>query len=162
VAQFLDRWLTVIVTGTVAAGTSDDYAHTVRLHLKPALGRKRLSQHTVADVDALWGAKRSDGYKPNSVRIMRAVLRKALAQAEREGLISRNVAALSQAPRIAQPEGGPYQLSRRSRSSTRLGVTGSRRRTSSCSPTDSAGANCSVSPGTTSTPAPTLSPYGRP
>ncbi|MHB1511296.1 MAG: tyrosine-type recombinase/integrase [Acidimicrobiales bacterium] len=36
---------------------------------------------------------------------MRAVLRKALAQAEREGLVSKNVAALSQAPRLSQPEG---------------------------------------------------------
>jgi integrase len=105
VAQFLDRWLRVNISGSVAGSTMDDYAHTVRLHLEPGLGRKKLSQLTVAEVDTLWAAKREAGYKPNSIRIMRAVLRKALAQAEREGLVSRNVAALSQPARLSQPEG---------------------------------------------------------
>lgn len=105
VAQFLARWLKVNVPGTVSGSTLDDYGHTVRLHLEPTLGRKRLSQLSVSDVDAVWSAKREAGYKPNSVRIMRAVLRRALGQAEREGLVQRNVAAISQPPRIAQPEG---------------------------------------------------------
>ena len=105
VSQFLDRWLRINVPGSVTGGTLDDYAHTVRLHLEPTLGRKKLSRLTLAEVDALWAKKREAGYKPNSIRIMRAVLRKALAQAEREGLVSKNVAALSQAPRLSQPEG---------------------------------------------------------
>lgn len=105
VGQFLARWLSVNAPGTVSGSTLDDYSHTVRLHLEPTLGRKRLSQLTVADVDAVWAAKREAGYKPNSVRIMRAVLRRALGQAEREGLVQRNVAAISQPPRVSQPEG---------------------------------------------------------
>lgn len=105
IAQFLDRWHRVNLAGTVAESTRDDYADTVRLHLEPALGRRKLSQLTVAEVDAVWAAKRKAGYKPNTIRIMRAVLRKALAQAEREGLVRRNVAALSQPARLSQPEG---------------------------------------------------------
>jgi integrase len=105
VGAFLGRWAEANLPGTVTGTTLDDYRHTVRLHLSPALGRKRLANLTVRDVDQLWAAKRAAGYKPNSVRIMRAVLRRALAQAEREGLVSRNVAALSQPPRVAQPEG---------------------------------------------------------
>lgn len=105
VGAFLDRWLRHNLPGHVADSTLDDYADMVRLHLAPALGRKVLSKLTVADVDALWAAKREQGYSPNSIRIMRAVLRKALGQAEREGLVARNVAALSTPPRIGQPEG---------------------------------------------------------
>lgn len=105
VAQFLHRWLGVNLPGSVAESTTEDYADTVRLHLEPALGRRKLSQLTVAEVDAVWAAKRKAGYKPNTIRIMRAVLRKALAQAEREGLVTRNVAALSQPARLSQPEG---------------------------------------------------------
>ena len=75
VGQFLARWLAVNAPGSVSGSTLDDHSHTIRLHLEPTLGRKRLSQLTVADVDALWAAKREAGYKPNSVRIMRAVLR---------------------------------------------------------------------------------------
>jgi integrase len=105
VGQFLDRWVKVNLPGNVSGTTLDDYSHTVRLHLAPALGHKRLAGLTVTDVDGLLGTKREAGYKPNSIRIMRAVLRRALGQAEREGLIARNVAALSQPPRLAQSDG---------------------------------------------------------
>jgi len=87
----------------VAESTEDDYVDTVRLHLIPALGRKRLAKLTVADLDRLWKAKRDVGYSSNSVRIMRTVLRRALGQAVREGIVGRNVASLSAAH---QGEGG--------------------------------------------------------
>lgn len=64
-----------------------------------------LTKLSVADVNALWASKRAAGYKPNSIRIMRTVLRSALHQAEREALLVRNVAALSDPPRLGQPDG---------------------------------------------------------
>jgi integrase len=69
------------------------------------LGRKVLRKLTVSDVDRLLAWKRSAGYSANTVRIIRAVLRCALRQAEREGLVSRNAAALSTAPRVRTDEG---------------------------------------------------------
>jgi hypothetical protein len=105
VSDFLYRWLSVNLPGHLAPSTLDDYADTVRLHLRPALGRKKLTKLTVSDCDSLWKAKRDQGYSTNSVRIMRTVLRTALGQAEREGLVVRNVAALSAAPRVVAKEG---------------------------------------------------------
>jgi integrase len=105
VGAFLDRWLTVNVPGTVAESTEDDYRDTVRLHLSPGLGSKRLTKLTVVDLDKLWKAKRDAGYSTNSVRLMRTILRRALGQAEREGIIARNVAALSAPPRVRAREG---------------------------------------------------------
>jgi integrase len=102
---FLTRWLTDNVPGTVAQSTEDDYNDTVRLHLIPALGQKRLNRLSVAELDKLWRLKRAAGYSTNSVRIMRTVLRRALGQAEREGIIARNVAALSAPPRVRAKEG---------------------------------------------------------
>lgn len=104
-AAYLERWVALSLPGQLADSTLDDYADTVRLHLAPALGRRLLSKVTVADVDALWAVKREAGYSANSIRIMRAVLRKALGQAERESLVVRNVAALSAAPRLRGTEG---------------------------------------------------------
>jgi len=60
---------------------------------------------TVAELDRLWKAKRDAGYSSNSVRIMRTVLRRALGQAVREGIVARNVAGLSAAPRIRAKDG---------------------------------------------------------
>jgi hypothetical protein len=64
-----------------------------RARRAPGRGRAQRSR-----LDKLWRAKRG-GYSANSVRIMRTVLR-ALSQAEREGIIARNVAALSVPPRV--------------------------------------------------------------
>ena len=105
VRAFLDRWLTVNLPGSVAESTEDDYVDTVRLHLVPALGRKPLAKLAVADLDRLWKAKRDAGYSSNSVPIMRTVLRRALGQAVREGIVARNVAGLSAAPRIRAKDG---------------------------------------------------------
>lgn len=102
---FLERWVTTTLQGQVSDRTLDSYADTVRLHLMPTIGRKTLRRLTVADVDRLLVWKREAGYSANTVRIIRAVLRRGLRQAEREGLISRNVAALSAAPRVRGDEG---------------------------------------------------------
>jgi integrase len=104
VASFLDRWVEEL-PGRVAPSTASDYADTVRLHLKPGLGSKPLTKLSVSEVNALWSVKREAGYSPNSIRIMRTVLRAALRQAEREGLLVRNVAGLSDPPRVGPPEG---------------------------------------------------------
>ncbi|MHB1511297.1 MAG: hypothetical protein ACYCST_14120 [Acidimicrobiales bacterium] len=66
VSQFLERWLRINVPGSVAGGTLDDYAHTVRLHLEPTLGRKKLARLTLAEVDALWAKKREAGTSPTA------------------------------------------------------------------------------------------------
>ncbi|MGL5857882.1 MAG: tyrosine-type recombinase/integrase [Angustibacter sp.] len=105
VEQFLRRWLTVSLPGHVEDSTLDGYADTARLHLVPTLGRRPLNRLGVAELDALWKAKRDAGYSSNSVRIMRTVLRKALSQAEREGLVLRNVAALSTPPQVVAEPG---------------------------------------------------------
>lgn len=105
VGGFLDRWVEKTLPGQVADKTYDSYADTVRLHLGPALGRTVLRRLSVAQVDEFLAWKRGRGYSENSIRIFRAVLRRALRQAEREGLVPRNVAALSTAPKIRSDEG---------------------------------------------------------
>ena len=136
IQAFLDRWLTVNLPGSVAESTEDGYVDTVRLHLVPALGRKRLAKLTVADLDRLWKAKRDAGYSSNSVRIMRTVLRRALGQAVREGIVSRNVAGC-RLRRASGPRRAGRSLSTRRGSSWTLGPgTGSRRRSCWLSPTD--------------------------
>ncbi len=109
VGAFLDEWVKGL-PARVEPSTAASYDDTVRLHLKPALGSKLLTKLTVADVNGLWATKRKDGYKPNSVRIMRTVLRSALHQAERESLLVRNVAALSDPPRVGQTDGRSLSL----------------------------------------------------
>jgi hypothetical protein len=64
VAAFLDRWLTASLPGQVSEKTFDSYADTVRLHIKPSLGRKVLRKLTVSDVDQLLAWKRTPATAP--------------------------------------------------------------------------------------------------
>jgi integrase len=76
----------------------------VRLHLKPGLEHHRLTKLTPAHIDDFIATKREQKhgrrnnkwYSPDSLRLMRATLRKALQDAEAKGLVSRNVAAHSE------------------------------------------------------------------
>jgi len=86
----------------------------VRLYLVPALGRVVLARLTPADVErallAFLAAGRPEGSEartpgrrlisPLTVRHIRATLRIALAEAVRDGLVSRNAAADAQPPRV--------------------------------------------------------------
>lgn len=72
------------------------------VHLRPGLGRRRLKELSVRDVQLLLNAKHSSGSSPRTVERIRAVLRQALGQAVRQGLITRNAAALARAPRMVR------------------------------------------------------------
>lgn len=101
VGAFLERWLATIKP-TVRPGTWASYHQLVTLHLVPTLGRRHLAKVGVEDVQALLAAKLASGLSPRRVQMIRAVLRHALADAERWGLVARNVARLTDAPRVVR------------------------------------------------------------
>jgi integrase len=103
-AQFLDRWLEDVARPTVRPRTFVSYSQTVALHLKPAVGRTPLSRLRPQHVQALLNAKLASGLSPRSVGIIHAVLRGALNQALRWGVVPRNVATLAQPPRATRAE----------------------------------------------------------
>ena len=104
--RHLDDWLAV-VTPTLRPSTRRSYEGIVRMHLKPALGHHRLAQLTPQHVQAFLAAKSASGLAARTVAYIRAVLRQALVQAERWGLVTRNVARLAQPPRTSHREVRP-------------------------------------------------------
>lgn len=72
-------------------------------NLAGRLGRIRLTDLQPSDVSAMMGRMAQEGYKPRTIAIVRAVLRAALTDAERWGLLSRNVARLTDAPLVPRP-----------------------------------------------------------
>ena len=69
------------------------------MHIVPDLGNVVLDQVTPQHVQALINKKLRAGLSPKTVQYMRGVLRTALGQAERWGMVSRNAAALVDGPR---------------------------------------------------------------
>ena len=97
VGAFLSRWLE-ISQGRVRRRTHERYAQIVRAHLVPGLARVRLAKLTPQDVAACLRRIEAAG-SAYMARGAREVLRAALNQAVRWELVSRNVAALTDAPR---------------------------------------------------------------
>ena len=104
VELFLDRWLSDSVEPRLKPRTYQSYAEIVRLHLSPSLGRIRLAKLTPQQVQRLINEKLSDGLSPRRVQYIHAVLRCALGQAEKWGLVPRNVAKLADAPHVPRFE----------------------------------------------------------
>ena len=124
VAEYLDHWL-ARVKEEKRATTHRGYESAVRLHITPVLGSKRVEKLTGADVrwliavcrvkclccvnrydrhrleeEQCCSAGRCCGRRPSKrqIQFIHAVLRNALASAERDELVTRNVAKLVQIP----------------------------------------------------------------
>lgn len=103
VAQFLDRWLEA-KAAQVRPKTLEQYRDFVRLHLKPALGRLRLSELRPDHLQGLYSQMLGRGLAPKTVRLCHATIRAALNDALRWGLIARNPALAATPPRPARRE----------------------------------------------------------
>ena len=104
--QFLNSWLTdVLPLGDTTAGTRASYESNVRLHIVPVIGHVRLDKLTTAHVRQVLSKMQTNGSAPNSQRIARAVLRRALDTAVRDELVMRNVAAATDGVRLTKKEG---------------------------------------------------------
>ena len=100
VGQFLTNWLSDTAQPSVRPSTFKGYEGKIRTHVLPALGTVRLVKLTPQNLEAFLNQKRATGLSPQTVQHLRAILRAALADAVKWGLLPRNVAALVDGPRV--------------------------------------------------------------
>lgn len=103
-----ERWLPGQVS-QLSPATFDSYRRNIELHVVPRISGVPLQRLVAEDLDRLYAALsatggRRDGKKgglsPKSVRIVHAVLHKALSDARRKGTLARNVAEVADAPKV--------------------------------------------------------------
>lgn len=99
VRQYLDGWLTGHADD-VKAGTWDSYRVIVARHVLPHLGDVQLQALTPTRLNQWYADLQATGLAVKTVRNIHVVLRKALGDAVDEGLLVRNVAALSKPPKL--------------------------------------------------------------
>ncbi len=91
VEQWLRHWLAHVAAERIRPATLYGYRNIVETQLIPNLGHRRLTRLSVADLQTYFHTLAD---RPAWRRYVRAVLRSALAEAERQELVSRNVARL--------------------------------------------------------------------
>jgi integrase len=104
--EYLERWLSDTVRGTVRISTFERHEQIVRVHLVPALGQVKVKALTPAQVRSLHREKLDVGLASATVRKIHSTLHKALSQAVADGLVPRNAANVK-APRPAPGEMRP-------------------------------------------------------
>ncbi|ACZ40244.1 tyrosine-type recombinase/integrase [Sphaerobacter thermophilus] len=103
VKDYLERWLEDVARPSLRPRTYESYRGIITRHLTPALGRTRLARLSPDQVQRYINQKQAAGLSPRTVTYHRAVLRKALNDAMRWGLVSRNAAALAAPPKQDRP-----------------------------------------------------------
>jgi len=107
VGTFLNQWLDDSVRPARRPSTFASYSCIVRVHLEPGLGHLKVVTLSPQQVQRFLNAKSASGLSPRSVAYIRAVLRQALGEAERWGLVHRNVARLAQPPYVPRRQVRP-------------------------------------------------------
>lgn len=103
VGGYLETWIAG-AKATVRSSTWHRYSALVRKHLIPRLGRFPLARLQPVDCAKAFADMQVGGLSPRSVTQARAVLGRALREAEIAGLVGRNAARLTRAPRTARTE----------------------------------------------------------
>ena len=99
VATLLETWLNDSAAQKVRPRTPVRYREIVR-HLSASLGSVKLTKLNPTHVERMMGEALAGGAAPRSVAHFRAVLRTALNVAMRWGWLTRNVAGLTDPPRV--------------------------------------------------------------
>lgn len=103
-AEYLDYWLDRAVNAERRPNTHKRYEVVVRLHVKPALGKKSLQQLSVRMVEDFYKKLLAEGTSRNTVYQAKKVLSAALTHAMRQELLLRNVARLAEMPQYKPKE----------------------------------------------------------
>ena len=106
--EWLDRWLTDYIPGTVKQRTVEIYRQQITQHIKPALGAVKLTDLTKDMVQAfiknLHNTKTGEPLAPKSKKLIHGTLHAALAQAVESKHISDNPATRVRLPKQEKRE----------------------------------------------------------
>jgi integrase len=109
VAEFLQHWLTNVVAQGNKERTQESYGETVRPHISPAIGHHRLDKLRPEHVQIMINALQAKDLH-RTAQYARTLLVRAINQAVKWRLVSYNVAALTEAPRVEKHEIEPLTV----------------------------------------------------
>ncbi|MBM3225492.1 MAG: site-specific integrase [Candidatus Tectomicrobia bacterium] len=101
---WLDTWLQDYKRPKLRPLTFDSYEMVVRRHLKPMLGHLLIQDVRPEHLQHFYNAKTQQGLSARTVRYCHTLLHSALAQAEKNQVVARNVATLVTPPRKTRQE----------------------------------------------------------
>ena len=99
--EYLTRWLSDSVRGTVQGSTYRSYGRVVDGHLVPGVGRVKLAKLRPDHIRRLYRSMLDAGKSTRTVQYAHTLLKRALTQAMMDGLVPRNAAEAVRPPNTA-------------------------------------------------------------
>ncbi|MFC2035269.1 tyrosine-type recombinase/integrase [Chloroflexota bacterium] len=100
VKELLEQWLRDYVECHCTPKTIESYGQLINRHLIPELGNIRLVELEARHLQAMYARKKASGLSNRTVRYLYSLMAEALTQAVKQGILHRNVALLTEPPRI--------------------------------------------------------------
>lgn len=97
-------WLEEYRKPKVRPGTEELYKITYNKHIKPALGKKRVSSVTTRQIQNLYNDMADNGYAKGTISLVSVVLYGMFEQALRDELVKKNFASLATIPAGKKPK----------------------------------------------------------
>jgi integrase len=104
VDQYLKRWLSDSVRGSVRRSTYESYRRQVERYVVPTIGSIKLTKLTHMHVQGLYRQMQDRGLSARTVQYTHAVLHRALKQAVRWSMVPRNVCEAVDVPQVRREE----------------------------------------------------------
>jgi integrase len=101
---YLQQWVETSLRPTVPPKTYASYAQIIRLYIVPDLGHIPLAKIRPHELQAWMNKRSASGLSPRTVGYAYAALSQALGQAQKWGMVPRNVATLVSPPRRPRRE----------------------------------------------------------
>lgn len=109
-AHYLQYWLEEVHKPTIRLSSYDKYRKLLNRHILPGLGHFQVQKLSAQQVQAYYARKLEEGLSPSTIHVMHAILHKALENAVRWGLVSRNVCDVVSPPRQTRHEIQPLTI----------------------------------------------------
>lgn len=106
VSEWLDTWLAEYLVD-VKRGTYNAYESVVRLHLKPVIGKYRLSELKTPIIQKVLNQYRVDGKSPKYIKNIHGVLHRAMEMAVRAEYMEKNPTSTCVLPKIIEKQVQP-------------------------------------------------------
>ena len=110
VADYLNTWLQDYCKPSLSPLTLRLYSYICRVHLIPTIGKIILTELKPQHLQNLYSEKLSSGLSTRTVQLFHVAIHKALKNAVRINLLSRNVADAVEKPKIQLREMHPLSL----------------------------------------------------
>lgn len=108
--EWLDTWLIVYAQHSVKPYTYDNYERNCNRHIKPALGKTRLSNLSAPQIQQFYNTLLVEKkLSPKTVKNIHGVLHRALKQAYKLGMLRSNPTELCDLPRAARKDITPME-----------------------------------------------------